>query len=154
MFKTQLEILKQTPITLVLTYVIIYFIWGIGMDNFGAAIQVARFSHWWQVISCYILYMVPISIVLKKYSFFTQYAYGLVAMGFLEFFGYWFQTSYAYPGNILDKLFQPQNFSLSMALFFALYFPLGNRLVAFVHKKVFKNKEEKQLKSVLSFKRK
>ena len=134
---TQLQTLKSTPKTLLLTYIVIYFGWGLGMNQFGAEMEIARFSYWWQVITCYILYMVPISILLKEYSFFNQYAYGLVAMGILEFLGYWLQTSYAYPNNILDQLFSPQNFSLGMALFFALYFPAGNWLVAKVHRLIF-----------------
>ncbi len=132
-FKT----IQQTPKTLILTYIIVYFIWGLGMNRFGAEMEIAKFSYWWQVITCYILYMVPISILLKNFNFFNQYAYGLVAMGILEFLGYWLQTSYVYPDNILDQLFSPQNFSLGMALFFALYFPAGNWLVGKIHKLIF-----------------
>lgn len=129
--------LKQAPKSLVLTYIVIYFVWGLGMDRFGTEMEIAKFTYWWQVITCYILYMVPISIMLKEYSFFEQYAYGLVAMGILEFLGYWLQTSYVYPDNILDKMFNPQNFSLGMALFFALYFPAGNWLVKKIHSLIF-----------------
>ncbi len=131
--------IKNTPKTLLLTYILIYFFWGLAMNRFGAEMEIARFTYWWQVITCYILYMVPISIILKDYKFMDQYAYGLVAMGILEFLGYWLQTSYAYPNNILDQAFNPQNFSLGMALFFALYFPAGNWLVAKLHGVIFKN---------------
>ncbi|KZS39173.1 hypothetical protein AWE51_11495 [Aquimarina aggregata] len=142
-FLTQkLNILKKTPKSLVLTYVIIYFLWGLGMNRFGAEMEIARFTFWWQVITCYILYMVPISILLKDYKFFDQYAYGLVAMGILEFLGYWLKTSYVYPDNLLDQLFNPQNFSLGMALFFALYFPAGNWLVSKIHRLVFLKRED------------
>jgi len=130
--------LKETPKTLILVYIIIYFSWGVGMDRFGTVAEIARFTYWWQIITCYICYMVPISILLRKYNFFNQYAYGLVAMGILEFLGYWLRSSYVYPNNILDKLFNPQNFSLGMALFFALYFPAGNWLVTKVHALVFR----------------
>ena len=70
--------------------------------------------------------------------FHAQYAYGLAAMGLLEFGGYALKTSYAYPNNLLDKLFDIRNFSLGMALFFALYFPLGNWAVDRIYKMVFK----------------
>lgn len=136
-----LDKLKKTPKKLLLTYIVVYFLWGLGMNYFGTEMEIARFTYWWQIITCYILYMVPISILLKEYTFFEQYAYGLVAMGILEFLGYWLQTSYAYPNNILDSIFNPQNFSLGMALFFALYFPAGNWLVKKIHSLVFnKNK--------------
>jgi len=125
--------IRATPKSLLLVYMVVYFLWGMIMNQFGAEIEVARFTYWWQVISCYVLYMIPISLVLRGKRIFDQYAYGLVAMGVLEFMGYWLQTSYAYPDNILDRLFGPQNFSLRMALFFAAYFPLGNWVVSKLH---------------------
>jgi hypothetical protein len=123
---------------LILIYLIVYFIWGLGMNYFGSYMQIAKFTYWWQIITCYLLYMVPISLLLRNLPFHVQYAYGLVAMGFLEFGGYAIHSSYAYPDNILDKVFSPQNFSLGMALFFALYFPLGNWVVDKIYKSIFK----------------
>ena len=111
---------------LILVYAIVYLTWGMAMNAFGAYTKIAQFTHWWQVITCYLLYMVPISLILRGLSFHAQYAYGLVAVGALEFCGYALRTSYAFPDNILDRWFSPQNFSLGMALFFAAYFPLGN----------------------------
>jgi hypothetical protein len=108
------------------------------MNWFGTEVEIARFNNWWQVISCYILYMVPVSLLLRELPFHRQYAYGLVAMGFLEFAGYFFKTSYAFPDNILDQLFGIRNFTLGMALFFALYFPLGNWGVGKIYKLIFK----------------
>ena len=87
--------------------------------------------------------MIPVSLLLRGYSFFTQYAYGLVAMGFLEFGGYVLRTSYVFPNNILDQWFGPHTFALGMALFFALYFPLGNLLVDKIHTLIFTKKELK-----------
>ncbi len=115
---------------LLFTYCIVYFIWGMTMNWVGQQLEIARFTYWWQVITCYILYMVPISLLLRGLPFHMQYAYGLIAMGLLEFGGYALETSYAYPNNLLDQVFNERNFSLGMALFFALYFPLGNKLVS------------------------
>ncbi len=123
---------------LILVYVIIYFAWGMAMNLFGQYAKIAKFTYWWQVITCYILYMIPISLLLRGLPFHTQYAYGLVAMGFLEFGGYALKSSYAYPDNILDRTFSPQNFSLGMALFFALYFPAGNWIVGKIYTAAFK----------------
>lgn len=123
---------------LIIIYALVYFSWGILMDNFGAAIEIARFTHWWQVITVYLLYMIPISLLLRGLPFHMQYAYGLIAMALLEFGGYALKTSYAYPDNMLDSMFNIRNFSLGMALFFALYFPLGNMLVNMVYTKIFK----------------
>ncbi len=123
---------------LILIYCIIYFIWGMVMNKFGATVEIAKFTFWWQVITCYILYMIPISLLLRGLPFHMQYAYGLVAMSLLEFGGYALQTSYAYPDNLMDQFFNIRNFSLGMALFFALYFPLGNALVSKIYALTFK----------------
>ena len=126
---------------LIFTYCIIYFAWGMIMNWLGNELEIASFTFWWQVISCYILYMVPISLLLRKLPFHMQYAYGLVAMGLLEFGGYFFKTSYAFPDNILDELIGIRNFTLGMALFFALYFPLGNWAVGKIYAYIFKIRE-------------
>ncbi|MEM7381078.1 MAG: hypothetical protein AAF361_07755 [Bacteroidota bacterium] len=126
--------------SLLMVYCILYFLWGLGMNWFGMEVEIARFTFWWQVITCYVLYMVPISLLLRGFPFHMQYAYGLVAMGILEFCGYWLQTSYAYPDNMLDQLFGIRNFSLGMALFFGLYFPLGNWAAGKIHQMIFRQK--------------
>ncbi|MBK8608748.1 MAG: hypothetical protein IPL84_02025 [Chitinophagaceae bacterium] len=127
---------------LILVYAIVYLAWGTGMNYFGIFMQIARFTYWWQIITCYLLYMVPVSLLLRNLPFHAQYAYGLVAMGFLEFGGYAIQSSYVYPDNILEKLFTPQNFALGMALFFALYFPVGNWAVGKIYGAIFKPQQK------------
>ncbi len=124
---------------LILTYCIVYFLWGLGMNKFGMTVEIAKFTYWWQVITCYIIYMVPISLLLRGLPFHRQYAYGLIAMGLLEFGGYTLESSYAYPENIVEQLFGIRNFALGMALFFTLYFPLGNWGVDKIYKMIFKS---------------
>ncbi len=125
---------------LILIYVIVYFTWGLCMNYFGTYMQIARFTFWWQIVTCYILFMIPVSLLLRGLPFHAQYAYGLVAMALCEFGGYAIRSSYAYPDNLLDKFFSPQNFALGMALFFALYFPLGNWGVGKIYTALFKQK--------------
>ena len=116
----------KVPPKLILVYVVVYFSWGMAMDAFGAAVEIAEFTYWWQVITCYILYMIPISLFLRPYKWYDQYAYGLIFMGILEFGGYALGTSIAYDNNLMDQFFTARNFSLGMTLFFASYFPIGN----------------------------
>lgn len=123
---------------LIAIYVIIYFCWGMGMDYFGTVMEIARFTYWWQVITVYLLYMVPISLILRGLPFHQQYAYGLVTMGLLEFGGYLLESSYAYPNNLMDQYLNIRNFSLGMALFFALYYPAGNWLAGKVYLMLYK----------------
>ncbi len=108
---------------------VVYFVWGMLMNYIGQWLEIAKFHHWWQVLTTYLLYMIPVSIALRPFPVFTQYAYGLVAMGLLEFGGYALGTSYIYPDNILERLFGSHTFALLMALFFASYFPIGNWVV-------------------------
>ncbi len=129
---------------LIATYCAVYFIWGTIMNWFGAEVEIAKFTYWWQVITCYILYMVPISLLLRELPFHAQYAYGLIAMGLLEFGGYALQTSFAYPDNLLDQFFGVRNFALGMALFFALYFPLGNWGVQKIYERLFKGFKDRK----------
>lgn len=113
-------------------YLTVYLSTGFLMNWVGASLEIARFTHWWQVFTVYGLYMVPVSLLLRHEHPFRQYTGGLLAMGLLEFGGYALGTSYAYPDNILDRLFGIRNFSLAMTLFFAAYIPLGNNLMKIV----------------------
>ena len=123
-----------------LTYIVVYFIWGTVMNWVGMELSIAKFTYWWQVITVYVIYMVPISLLLRGLAVHMQYAYGLIAMGLLEFSGYALGTSYAYPENLLDQYFSIRNFSLAMSLFFAWYFPLGNWGVAKIYDLLFSAK--------------
>ncbi|KPM33401.1 Hypothetical protein I595_304 [Croceitalea dokdonensis DOKDO 023] len=131
--KQQLAVDKK----LIAVYCVLYFGWGLAMNWLGIQLQLAKFTYWWQVFTCYILYMVPISLLLRGLRWHAQYAYGLIAMGLLELAGYALKTSYAYPNNVLDQILQERNFSLAMALFFAFYFPLGNWAVGKIYHKLF-----------------
>lgn len=115
--------------TRLIIYILFYMLWGFGMNYLGQELEIAKFVYWWQVFTIYVLYMVPISILLRPYSFFTQYCYSLLAMGIIEFGGYTLGSSYIYPNNFLDRMFDPHVFALGMTLFFALYFPIGNWVV-------------------------
>mgnify|MGYP000132216002 CR=1 FL=1 len=132
--KTKLNVDKR----LIATYCIVYFSWGLLMNWFGTEVEIAKFTYWWQVVTCYILYMVPVSLLLRNLPFHAQYAYGLIAMCFLEFGGYAFQTSYVFPNNFLDQLFGERTFALGMAMFFALYFPIGNWGVQRIYEMIFR----------------
>jgi hypothetical protein len=129
MIKNLFAKLKSVEPKRLFVYIAVYFLWGLLMHNVGQWLEIAKFTFWWQVISTYLLYMIPVSILLRGYSFFTQYAYGLVAMAVLEFGGYAFKTSYIYPDNFMEQWFGPHTFALGMAMFFALYFPVGNWVV-------------------------
>ena len=116
------------------TYAVTYFVIGTAMNQFGQWTQIARFNYWWQVITVYVIYLVPISAALRSFPWWKQYLYGLLPMGLLELGGYAMRTSHAYPGNLLYQVLGERNFSLAMTLFFAAYFPILNLLVASVRR--------------------
>lgn len=130
----------KIPISNYIVYFLVYFIWGISMNEFGKFMEIACFTYWWQVITVYLLYMVPLSIWMRNFQWYDQYAYGLFCMGILEFGGYSLGTSIAFENNLIDKIFGIRNFSLAMTLFFGFYFPLGNWLVNHVHQLILKQK--------------
>ncbi len=135
-----LKKLRQVERNRLIIYILLYLVLGTAMNAFGQYAEIAKFNHWWQVITCYVLYLVPFSILFRGLPFFRQYAYGLVVMGTLEFVGYALKTSYVYPNNILIQWFTVHNFTLVMALFFAVYFPLVNAFVDFLYPLLFKKK--------------
>lgn len=114
-------------------YVVVYLAWGVLMQNVGTYTRIARFKSGWQIITCYVFYMVPVSVLLLPFAWWQQYAYGLFFMGLLEFSGYALGSSYAYDDNILDQFFGPRNFALAMTLFFAAYFPIGNAVAVAIY---------------------
>ncbi|MGB5691094.1 MAG: hypothetical protein WBM43_00685 [Flavobacteriaceae bacterium] len=132
----------KVDLRLVLIYVVVYFLWGMMMNWIGEELRIAKFTYWWQAITVYVIYMVPISLLLRGLPVHSQYAYGLIAMGLLEFSGYALQSSYAYPENLIDIFFTERNFALAMALFFAWYFPLGNWAVGKIYKVSFVKKNK------------
>ena len=116
----------QTSRRVWLSYFVVYLSAGFIMNGIGQWMEIARFANWWQVISCYGLYLVPASLFVKHRSMFDQYLYGLFFLGLLELGGYTLQTSIPYPNNVIDALFTERNFALAMTLFFAGLLPLGN----------------------------
>ena len=112
-----------------LVYVVVYGVAGTIMNEIGKAAEIARFTWWWQIITVYILSLIPVSVFVRRMPAFDQYLYGLFFLALLEFGGYALETSYAYPGNIVDQFFNERNFALFMALAFGTIPPIGNLIV-------------------------
>jgi len=131
-----LDLLRATPRQYAL-YVVLYATAGFINNRLGQLWELARFAHWWQVLTCYVLYLVPWSLAVRRLRIDQQYLYGLLALGLLELGGYSLGTSIAYPGNAFDRLFTERNFSLVMTLMFAGLLPAGNALAAFAESLLF-----------------
>ena len=132
-----LQILKnrlKVDMKILIIYIVLYFTWGCVMNEFGIYAEIARFMYRFQIFTCYILFMIPVSLILRGLPWHQQYAYGVVLMGCFEFGGYALGTSIIYEDNIISQLFNQSNFSLAMTLFFGTYFPLGNAAVKWIAK--------------------
>jgi len=141
MWTTLTENLRATR-RQVLLYVGLYLLCGLVMNALGKLLQIAAFASWWQVVSCYVLYLVPASLLVRRYGPFQQYLYGLLALAPLELAGYALGTSFAYPHNVLDRIFGERNFVLVMVVFFAWVLPCGNWAVARLERRLFDSRAE------------
>jgi len=115
-------------------YLTVAALTGLFMNGFGHWAQLGWFKHWWQVFTCYWGWMVPFALLLRGRPWHVQYAYGVVAMIPLEMVGYALKSTVAAPDhiNLVARILTPHNVALAMVAFFAVFFPLGNRLIAFL----------------------
>ncbi len=123
--ETYLENLRQRPATWA-AYIVVYIPAGFVMNGFGQLTEIAMFAHWWQVLTCYGLYLIPASLLWRHRGWFDQYLWGLMVLGVLEILGYSLGTSIAFSGNIIDDVLGVRSFALAMTLFFAGIIPVGN----------------------------
>lgn len=120
----------RVPRRMLLVYIALYIPAGFVMNGIGQAAQIAEFANWWQVLTCYGLYLIPCSLVIRHRSYWDQYLFGVFMLGLLETLGYALGTSIAHEGNIIDQILGQRNFSLAMSLWFGTYLPAGNAAVA------------------------
>lgn len=123
--KTCLSNLRQPPAVWA-AYLLIYLPAGFVMNGFGHLSEIAMFTYWWQVLTCYGLYLIPASLLWRHRHWFDQYLWGLMVLGVLEVLGYALGTSIAFSGNIIDEVLGVRTFALVMTLFFAGIIPVGN----------------------------
>ncbi len=126
----------KVPRKTLAAYILLYIPVGFVMNGIGQAAQIAEFANWWQVLTCYGLYLIPCSLVIRHRTWWDQYLFGVFMLGLLETLGYAFETSIAHEGNILDQILGPRNFALAMSLWFGIYLPVGNAAVAAILKKI------------------
>ncbi len=120
-----------------LLYMAVYLVWGLISNSIGKLFAIAAFLHWWQVFTCYVVYLVPVSLLLRHHTRLEQYVYGVLALAPLELVGYSIGSSIAYDGNVIDMILGPRNFTLAMCVFFGIIPPVGNGLVAWIEARCF-----------------
>lgn len=134
------ELLKQaihllkTDRTTYLIYILLYIPTGFLMNGLGQFFKIGEYAYWWQVLTCYGLYLIPASLLVRRRSYFDQYLSGLLVIAILELPAYSLGTSIAHDHSILDQYLTPRNYSLFMTVFFAAFIPLGNWTAAKVRR--------------------
>jgi hypothetical protein len=113
-------------------YAGLYLVSGLVMNTIGKWLEIAEFNHWWQVVTCYVLYLAPASLLVREKTFFDQYLRGLLTLAPLEILGYALGTSRAFDNNLIDRVLGERNFTLAMVVFFGLTLPAGNAAVAWL----------------------
>jgi hypothetical protein len=124
--------LVRTPARTLLVYALLYAPVGLMNQRLGQWWHLAEFRHDWQVLTCYLLWLVPWSAAVRHLGVGEQYRWGLVCLALIELPGYALGTSIAHPLNLLDRVFGERNFALIMTVGFAAFLPLGNAAVALV----------------------
>ena len=128
-----------------LVYLGVFFVWGMVANQLGKLSAIAEFRHWWQVLTCYLGYLVPVSLLLRRKSTFEQYVYGVFALAPLELAGYALGSSIAHDNNVIDQLLGPRNFTLFMSVFFGIIPPVGNAIVRYLSEQNLVAREESAL---------
>lgn len=101
------ELLRSLAVALVL---------GTVMNSLGHLLSVAHFRSWWQILSCYGGYVLPVALLVRGLPVREQLLWGLVSMVPLELAGYALGTSVPGRDNWLDPILGERNFSLAMAV--------------------------------------
>lgn len=110
-------------------YLTLSLLVGVCMNGLGHLLCIAYFGHWWQVVTCYWGYVVPVAWVIRNRAGWDQLAWGVVSMVPLELAGYGLGTSIACPGNAIEAYLGTRNFSLAMVVLCGPLPWLLNRLV-------------------------
>lgn len=126
--------MERSPIRRLLPVLAVYLpvavVVGSCMNGLGHLLCIAYFKHWWQVVTCYWGYVVPVALSIRRRSAWDQIAWGVVSMVPLELTGYGLGTSVPCPGNVIEALLGPRNFSLAMIVICGPLPWLLNALVA------------------------
>ncbi len=121
--------LRAVPPRTWLLYALVYAPIGLMNQRLGQYWRLAEFRHDWQVLTCYVLYLVPWSLAVRPLKRVEQFVWGLLCLALIELPGYALGTSVAHPGNVIDVWLGERNFALVMTLGFAAFLPAGNLLV-------------------------
>ena len=121
--------LRETPPRALLVAVVVFVVMGVVMNALGHALSIAWFRHWWQVVPCYVGYVLPLAVFVRGRSPASAWATSILAFIPLELVGYALGTSVIADDNVIAALLGPHNFTLAMVLLVSPTPLVGNALV-------------------------
>lgn len=95
---------------------LVFLALGFVMNAVGHVLSIAWFKHWWQVVPCYLGYVLPLSLLLRGTPLAPAWRASILAFIPLELVGYAIGTSVVADGNIIASLLGAHNFTLVMVL--------------------------------------
>ncbi len=108
---------------------LVFVAMGVVMNAAGHALSIAWFRSWWQVIPCYLGYVLPLALIVRGSPVGAAWRTCVLAFIPLELIGYAIGTSVVADGNMIAKLMGPHNFTLVMVLIVSPVPLVGNAIV-------------------------
>ena len=102
---------------------------GVVMNAAGHALSIAWFKSWWQIVPCYLGYVMPLAMLLRPIHWAERWRLAVLAFIPLELVGYAIGTSVIAPDNIIAAVVGPHNFTLAMVLLVSPTPLIGNLIV-------------------------
>jgi hypothetical protein len=115
--------------------VVVFLVLGVAMNGGGHLLHIAWFKNWWQVVPCYLGYVLPLALLLRSVpSGWERWRLSVLAFIPLELVGYAIGSSVIADGNVIAAVVGPHNFTLAMVLLVSPTPLLGNSIVDFVER--------------------
>ena len=108
---------------------VVFLALGVGMNAAGHALSIAWFKHWWQVVPCYLGYVLPLAVLMRPLPLWARWRMSVLAFIPLELVGYAIGSSVIADGNVIASLLGPHNFTLAMVLLVSPTPLIGNAIV-------------------------
>jgi hypothetical protein len=99
-----------------LLHVVVFVGLGAAMNALGHALHIAWFRQWWQVVPCYLGYVLPLALLIRTQPLLVAWRTSILAFMPLELCGYALGTSVIADDNVIAGLLGPHNFTLAMVL--------------------------------------
>jgi len=109
--------------------VIVFLAMGFAMNGAGHALSIAWFKHWWQVVPCYVGYVLPLALLIRGAPVGEAWRTSILAFIPLELIGYAIGSSVVADDNVIAAIVGPHNFTLAMVLIVSPIPLVGNAIV-------------------------